>query len=106
MESSDRPAARENDRVLHQVKRYGVGVGAILALGGAYYVLALGPIHGVGSAAECADAYAKAKTHQDSLSIDLMSVPDSTGHGMNTRCGWLRADQVQSASALTPKTHD
>lgn len=77
----------------------------LLLAGAAYYTMALGPIHGVGSADACADAYAKAETHQDSVAVDLLSFPDTTGHGLNNRCGMYRPNPPVS-SVLTPRVHD
>ena len=54
--------------------------------------LALAPIHGVRSAAECARAYAEARTHADTASVDMVSYPGSPGRpaGRRRLCGQLR----------------
>jgi hypothetical protein len=48
--------------------------------------LALAPVHGVHNAAECREAYAKAVTRQDSMSVDFASFPDSAGRNISHRC--------------------
>lgn len=48
--------------------------------------LALAPVHGVHSAAECREAYAKAVTRQDSISVGFASFPDSAGRNISHRC--------------------
>ena len=60
----------------------------LLALGALFYELAVAPMHGVSSMAECAQAYAKAKTHADTLSVDFTSFPDTIG--ARSRCYMTR----------------
>lgn len=52
--------------------------------------LAIAPVHGVGSAADCAQAYADAKSRTDTIAADLLSFPDSLSRRVSHRCGELR----------------
>ena len=61
----------------------------LLALGTLFYELAVAPMHGVSSKAECVRAYAKAKSHADTISVDFTSFPDTTG--ARSRCYMTRA---------------
>ena len=51
--------------------------------------LAIGPVHGVKNAVECERAYADARTRTDSISVELLSFPDPSGHRVTRRCGEL-----------------
>ncbi|WP_439642822.1 hypothetical protein [Gemmatimonas sp.] len=57
--------------------------------------LALAPVHGVHKAAECREAYAKAVTRQDSMSVDFASFPDSAGRNIAHRCNEVLPKVVQ-----------
>jgi hypothetical protein len=59
------------------VRKLSVAASAVvlLALGTLLYQLAIAPVHGVSSAAECALEYAKAKTHEDTVAVDHTSFP-------------------------------
>jgi hypothetical protein len=72
------------------VRKFSVAASVVvlLALGTLFYQLAVAPVHGVSSKAECARAYAKATTHADTTSVDFMSFPDTTG--TRNRCYMTR----------------
>lgn len=55
--------------------------------------LAIAPLHGVRSDADCARAYADASSRTDTISADLLSFPDSRDRRVSRRCGELRATQ-------------
>ena len=67
----------------------------LIALGSVFTWRALAPIHAVGDASECEQAYAKASTRTDSLAVDLMSYPDPLRRGVSQRCGWRSATPMQ-----------
>ncbi len=52
--------------------------------------LAIAPVHGVRNVAACERAYAKATSRTDSISVDMLSFPDSTNRLVSRRCGELR----------------
>lgn len=58
--------------------------------------LALSTSHGVRSAAACRRAYAAARTHADTVSVDMLSYPDSVARGSGFRrpCGELRTATI------------
>ena len=68
--------------------RYGAAAVLLLALTVLGARLALAPIHGVRTVAECAREYAGARTHGDTVSVDMLSYPDSPGG--RRLCGQLR----------------
>jgi hypothetical protein len=71
--------------------RYGAAAALLLALTALGARLAFAPIHSVRTAAECARAYAEARTHADTLSVDMLSYPGSPGEPAGRRvCGGLR----------------
>lgn len=76
--------------------RFAAGAAVVLLLGVLATRLALGPIHAVGNASECEQAYARARTHSDSLSVTFLSYPDSASRGLRHRCGELRAAVVSA----------
>ncbi len=69
----------------------GFAAAVLIAIGVLSYRLIFAPFHGVHSAAECAQAYAEARTRQDSVSVDFLSLPDPAGRPVDQRCGYLRA---------------
>jgi hypothetical protein len=71
-----------------------IAVAVLLALAVLSYRLVLGPIHAVHDAAGCARAYARARTHADTLSVDFLSYPDPAGRPVALRCGALRTATV------------
>lgn len=76
--------------------RFAAGAAVVVLLGVLATRLAMGPIHAVGNAAECEQAYARARTHSDSLSVTFLSYPDSASRGLRHRCGELRAAVVSA----------
>jgi hypothetical protein len=58
------------------------------------------PLYGRFDAAECRAAYAKARTHHDSVAVDLHPALATGGGRMKHLCGEVRARQVQSAAVL------
>ncbi|WP_309668998.1 hypothetical protein [Gemmatimonas sp.] len=79
---------------MNTAMRFTAGAAVVLLLGVLATRLALGPIHAVRNAAECERAYARARTHADSLSVTYLSYPDAAARGMRHRCGELRAAVV------------
>jgi hypothetical protein len=78
---SDASAPRSSRLLRH------TGVAAlVLGIVALVSTLALAPVHGVHSAAECREAFAKAVTRQDSISVDYASFPDSAGRNISHRC--------------------
>ena len=71
------------------VVRYGGAVALLLALAALGARLALAPIHAARNAAACVRAYAAARTHADTVSVDWRSYADSAA-GRRRRCGDLR----------------
>lgn len=67
-----------------------LGVSVVTVLVVLVAKLALAPVHGVHSAAECAQAYADARSRTDTISADLLSFPDSLNRHLSRRCGELR----------------
>lgn len=49
--------------------------------------LALAPVHGVHGSVDCAEAYAAATSRTDSISVDMLSYPDSMNRSVRRRCG-------------------
>lgn len=73
----------------------------VLALGALFYRLAAAPVHGVSSAADCIERYAKAKTHEDTTSVDFTSYPDSAGRGVRQRCYATRTRLQSTGTPLS-----
>ncbi len=61
--------------------------------------LALAPVHGMHSAAECREAYGKALTRRDSMSVDFASFPDSAGRNITHRCNEVLPLAVRTLGA-------
>ena len=81
---------------MNAAMRMTAGSAVVLLLGALATRLALGPIHAVRNAAECERAYARARTHSDSLSVTYLSFPDSATRQLRHRCGELRAAVVSA----------
>ena len=52
--------------------------------------LAFAPVHGVRNADECAQAYARATSRTDSISVDMLSFAGGASGRVRRRCGELR----------------
>jgi hypothetical protein len=74
---------------------------AVLVLGIVVLVskLALAPVQGVHTAAECRGAYAKAQTRSDSNAVDFLSFPDPAGRHITRRCHEV---QLEASTAIIP----
>jgi len=73
----------------------------LLIIGGALIVnRALAPLYGRYDEVECRAAYAKARTHHDSMAVDLHPALATNGGRMKHRCGEVRARRVQSVADL------
>ena len=73
----------------------------LLAIGGALIVnRALAPLYGRYDEAECRAAYARARTHHDSVAVDLHPALATNGGRLKHWCGEVRARRVQSVADL------
>ncbi|HYW31556.1 MAG TPA: hypothetical protein VE869_08625 [Gemmatimonas sp.] len=77
-------------RAGRSVWRYVAGASLLSALGFLSYQVLMVPVHAVNDEAGCDEAYADARTRHDTLSVDFMSLPDSSARGVRQRCGFLR----------------
>ena len=68
------------------------GIAAVIVFGLVLLVgsLAVAPVHGVHTAAECDRAYASAQTRTDSIAVDFLSFPDAAGRQITRRCSEVR----------------
>ena len=60
-----------------------------------------GPLYSRYTAAECVDAYARARTHTDSAHVDLHPYAPANGSTLDHRCGEVRAVRADSAANLS-----
>lgn len=69
-----------------------LAVGAVITLAVALLVarLAMAPVHGVRNADECTEAYAKATSRTDTISVDMLSFAGGASGHIRRRCGELR----------------
>jgi hypothetical protein len=76
--------------------------GVLLLIGGAFVMnRVLAPLYGRYTAADCRAAYSKARTHHDSVAVDLHPALATDGGRMRHLCGEVRARPVASVAALT-----
>jgi hypothetical protein len=83
--------ARQSRRA---VRDFSIGAAVLIALGFVLYWRAMAPVHGVRDVSGCERAYSAARTRTDTLSVDLMSYPNSIGRRVNRLCGMLRPTPV------------
>lgn len=77
--------------------QHGFALIVLLALIAVSYRLMDAPIHGVHRAADCARAYADARTYEEQLSADNLSYQDPSRPGVDTRCGMVRTGVLRHA---------
>ena len=75
----------------------------LLVMAAAGVVLLQGPLYSRYTAAECVDAYSRARTHTDSAHVDLHPYAPANGSTLNHRCGQLRAVRADSVADLVSR---
>ena len=80
------PSVLRQSPVLRYATAAALVVGFVVLVGR----LALAPVHGVHTAAECDRAYASAQTRTDSIAVDFLSFPDPAGRQITRRCNEVR----------------
>ena len=64
--------------------------------------LALAPYHRVYSAKECEAAYARARTHTETIAVDFKPF-DDRNNAVDTRCSMVRGTRALSSSDILPR---
>ena len=72
--------------------------GVVVALVVLLAKLAIAPVHGVRNAADCARAYADARSRTDTIAADLLSFPDGRSRRISHRCGERRQTNQRTLS--------
>ena len=72
----------------------------VLAIAAISAKLALAPFHDVLTADDCRAAYAKARTHAETVAVDFKPF-DEGDRSVNTRCSMTRTFRELSSSDLT-----
>ena len=80
-----------------------VSLALLLVIVAAGVALLRGPLYSRYTAAECFDAYARARTHTDSAHVDLHPYAPANGRTGDHRCGRVRAVRADSAVDLVSR---